>query len=282
MGQGRVFPRPAQTTHLPIRSVRGPTSREWVSMNSGVTVLICAPLPKRAIQLSLLTLTLAMFLILYQWVKVSIFKKGVWVWCFTPEVSLPWVPSEWLPFLRAWLPYLVPSPPSGLKVSPTQFLPAMGNHRWSDLGCCNGNSTFSPVENPRQCWWDVLWTLVMPLIPSGSWPLTPSSSLTLFFQVCHLHRGGNGWFTALELPQRKEACYLRLTCTGCGQVVGCLYCLFLLGFPCHSKVLWIHLLISTCLEVGYHCFQPLMQPTVEAVTLQFNNVVSAPSLMIHH
>ena len=103
-------------------------------MNCGMMLLTCVPFSKRAIQLS--PLTLAKFSIPYHWVKGLGFKKGVWVWHFMSEVSHPGTPSAWSPFLEGLgLPSLVPSPPSSLKVGLPKLLPAVGNHRWSDLGC---------------------------------------------------------------------------------------------------------------------------------------------------
>ena len=151
MGQVRVFPRLEQMTHLPMRSERGLTSRGWVSTNSGMMVLICVPLSKRAIQLSLLTLTLAMFLIPYHQVKGSGFKKGVWVWCFIPRMSQDEAPLMWLPFLEGFvLPSLVQSPSSCLEAVLPELTPAVCNHRWSDLGCHSDNSTSPPATHPCQ------------------------------------------------------------------------------------------------------------------------------------
>ena len=114
----------------------------------------------RAIQLSLLTLTLAMFSILYHQIKGLGFKKGVWVWHFMPGISCPGTPLAWSPFLEVLrLPSSVLSPLSILRVGPPELLPAVGNHGWSDLGCHSDNSTCLPVEHPWQLWWGVWWTL---------------------------------------------------------------------------------------------------------------------------
>ena len=56
-----TFPMPTQVTYPPITSETGPTSREWLSTNLGVMVFISAPLSRRAMQFSPLTLTLATF-----------------------------------------------------------------------------------------------------------------------------------------------------------------------------------------------------------------------------
>ena len=79
IGWVSAFPRPTQVTHLPIRSERGPTSREQFLTKSSMMVFISALLSRRAIQLSPLTLTLVTFLIPYHWWKGMGFKKGVCV-----------------------------------------------------------------------------------------------------------------------------------------------------------------------------------------------------------
>ena len=53
-------------------------------------VLICVQLSKRAMQLSLLTLTLAMFSIPYHWLKGLGFKKGVLFLAFYAWSVLSW------------------------------------------------------------------------------------------------------------------------------------------------------------------------------------------------
>ena len=87
---GKVFPRPVQTTHLPMRSERGPMSREWFSMKPGIMVLIWVLLSKRAMHLSQLTLTLATFSIPYHQLKGLGFKKGVLCLTFYALGVLSW------------------------------------------------------------------------------------------------------------------------------------------------------------------------------------------------
>ena len=163
MGQVSAFPRPTQVTYLPTRSERGLMSREWFSMNCGVMVLICVPeecVHRRAMQCSPLTLTLAMFSILYPQLKGSGFKKGVCIWCFMPWVSHPGAPLAWLPFLEGLsLPSQVPSPLSSLMANQPLFLPAMGSHGWSGLDCHSDSNASSPVECLSLLWQGLQWTL---------------------------------------------------------------------------------------------------------------------------
>ena len=80
-------------------------------MNPGIMVLIWVPLSKKVMHPFSLTLTLAMFLILYHWLKGSGFKKGVCIWHLMPWVSHPGAPLVGLPFLEGLeLPALVLSP----------------------------------------------------------------------------------------------------------------------------------------------------------------------------
>ena len=58
------------------RSLKGPMSKEWASMNSRVTALMVAPLSKRAQLLSSSILTWAMFSGPLKWVSGSGIKKG--------------------------------------------------------------------------------------------------------------------------------------------------------------------------------------------------------------
>ena len=115
MCQVSAFPRPTQATHLLTRSDRGPTSKEWLLTNPMVIVFICAPLSRRAMQLSLLILMLTTFSIPYHQWKGSGFKKGVCLWHPMPWVSHPGTPLAWPPWLEgSGLPSLALSPPFGL------------------------------------------------------------------------------------------------------------------------------------------------------------------------
>ena len=80
-------------------------------------VFICAPLSRRAIQLSPLIFTLATFLTPYQCWKRSGFKKGVCVHHSTP-LAPPLGASLVWPLLseRSGLPSLMPSPPCSFKM----------------------------------------------------------------------------------------------------------------------------------------------------------------------
>ena len=128
MDQVSVFPRPTQATHLPTMSERGPTSREWFSMNPGIMVLICVPLSRRAMQLSPLTLTLATFSIPYHQLKGSGCKKGVCAWDLMPWTSHPGAPLAWSAFLEGpRLPSSVPPPPFSSNASTFWMLPPMSN-----------------------------------------------------------------------------------------------------------------------------------------------------------
>ena len=127
-GWVNAFPRPTHVTYPPTRSERGPTSRKWFSTNPGIMVFICAPLSRKAMHLSLLTLTLAIFLIPYHQLKGSGFKNGVCVWCFTPWASHLGAPLAWSPFLEGpRLPSLVSSPLFSLNVSLVWMSSPMGN-----------------------------------------------------------------------------------------------------------------------------------------------------------
>ena len=107
----RCFPGLCRWVTCPMMSKRGLTSREWLSMKPGIMVLIWVPLSKRAMHLSLLTLTLAMSLIPYHWLKGLGFKEGVCVWHFIHWVSHPGALLAASPLFEGlMLPSLVPSP----------------------------------------------------------------------------------------------------------------------------------------------------------------------------
>ena len=124
-------------------------------------VLIFTPLSRRTMQLSLLTLTLATFLIPYHQLKGSGFMKGVCGHHFMPWASHPGAPLAWLSFLEGLsLPSSVLSPLSSLKVHLSSFLPAMGNHGWSGLGCHSDNNTSPSVKHLSLLWPCIQWTLL--------------------------------------------------------------------------------------------------------------------------
>ena len=105
------FPDPHRWLVCQLGLKRDLISREQVSTKLGIIVFICAPLLRRAIQLSPLTLTLAMFSTPYHHWKGLRFYKGVCVWHPTPWASHPGVLLVEPPFLEgSRLPSLVPSP----------------------------------------------------------------------------------------------------------------------------------------------------------------------------
>ena len=111
-----------------------------------------------AIQLSLLTLTLATFLILYHLWKGSELRKGVCAWHPMPWASLPGVPLAWSPFLEgSGLSSSVPSPPFSLNVDQFCMPSPTGNHGWNALGCCNGSSISPPAKPPSLPGQGTLW-----------------------------------------------------------------------------------------------------------------------------
>ena len=110
-------------------------------------VFICLPLSRRAIQLSPLIFTLAIFLTPYQCWKGSGFKKEVWVHCPTPWGLPPGMSWAWLLLSEgSGLPSLVPSPPNGLKVTLLLMLLLMGSCRWSTSNCYNTSNASLPSE----------------------------------------------------------------------------------------------------------------------------------------
>ena len=173
-----------------MRSEIGLTSKEWFSMYTGIMVLICMSLSRRAMQLSPLTFTLATFSIPYHQLKGSGFKKGVCAWHFTPWTSCPKAPSVWLSFLEGLgLPSLVPTPLSSLKVHLPSFLPAMGNCGWSGLGCHSDNNTSPSVEHLSMLCPGMQWTLLscFQYHPGPHhWCLPP----LLFSSRCAIHTEG--------------------------------------------------------------------------------------------
>ena len=164
-------------------------------------VFICMPLSRRAMQLSLLTLNLAMFLIPYHQWKGWGFKKGICTWHCTSWAFQPGVPSAWSPFLEGpRLPSLAPSPPFGLNVDQFWMPSPASNHGWNASGCCNGSSVSPPAEPPSLPWQAALW------IPQSclqfnwglhSWPLFLVG--TVFFQMCHPYSRGPGRLGAFQL-----------------------------------------------------------------------------------
>ena len=129
-GQVGLLPNLVQLTHPHTISVRWPKSREWATTNFGVTVLICVLLSSRAKQPSPLTLTCAIFSIMYHWENRLGFKKGVWLGCLMHVMFLlkVWWVSLAL-FKGCMLPSLALSPSFCLKnkiaffsVSYEQFL----------------------------------------------------------------------------------------------------------------------------------------------------------------
>ena len=109
---------PTQGTFEPRRSVIDPTCSEWLLTYFSMMVFICAPLSKRAIQLSPFIFTLAMFSIPYHHWKGSGFKKGVCKVVFTPQEPLSGGSSCHLLLSEgSRLPSLTLSPPSHLTVS---------------------------------------------------------------------------------------------------------------------------------------------------------------------
>ena len=222
----------------------GLISREWFSMNPGVMVLICIPLSRRAIQLSPLTLTLAMFSILYHWLKGMGFKKGVCVWHFMPWVSCPGAPSVWSPFPEGLgLPSLAPSPLFGLNevCSRCHYQQTISDKMiWAatvvtvllllSILHCSGkayNEFLSYALN-------TIWVFTVNAFPLVS---------TFFLQVCNPCRRGHSWLTTLKLPQREEACHLGLAHIGPSLAVRWFHC-FLLCLLHHLEVTIICLLIS--------------------------------------
>ena len=114
-GRVNALPKPTQETHLNTKSDKGPTLRECSLTKFGVTVFICAPLSRMVIQLSLLILTLAMFLTPNYHRKGLGFKKGVCVLLPMLWASLPGVLLAQSPCLEgSGLPSLVLSPPFSL------------------------------------------------------------------------------------------------------------------------------------------------------------------------
>ena len=223
-------------------------------------VLICAPWSRRAMQLSPLTLTLATFLIPYHWLQGSGFKKGVCAQYLMPWTSHPGAPLARPSFLEGLsLPSLVLSPLSSLKVHLPSSLPALGNCGWSGLGCHSDNNASPSVEHLSQLWQGVQWTLLSHLqYHQGPHCQCLPPHWHSFSSRCTIHAEGvYGWLTAFELPQREEAGCSQLTCAGCSQAAGSLHHLLLLCFTCHSKVVWVCLFISGCLEVGHHHLQLL-------------------------
>ena len=140
-----------QVTFAPRRLVISPICNKWSLTYLGMMVLICAPLSKRAIQLSPFILTLAMFSTPCQCWKGSGIKKGVCWGGF-----MPWEPPSggslmcWLLSVGSRLPSSMPSPPCCLTVYfPLKSLWA-DNCRWNVLGCYNGSSASPPFGCPLQ------------------------------------------------------------------------------------------------------------------------------------
>ena len=108
-----------QVTHLPTRSESGPTSRDWLSMKLGVIVFICAPLWRRVIQLSPITLTVAIFFPpVPSLERVRIQEGSPCVMSYALGIQ-SWVPSVESPFLEgSGLPSFVPSPLWSLNLVP--------------------------------------------------------------------------------------------------------------------------------------------------------------------
>ena len=145
-------------TYLLTRSERGLISREQVLMKLGMFMFICTPLSRRAMQLSQLTLTLAMFFTLYHDWKGLGFKKGVSVWYPMPWVSCPGVSLVESPFLPgSGIPSLAMSSLCGLNLIPFWPISPMDNPWWNDLGCCSGSSVSLLVVHPSQFWQGIPW-----------------------------------------------------------------------------------------------------------------------------
>ena len=81
-------------------------------------------------QLSPVTLTLAMFLIPYHWLKGLGFQEGSPCLVFYTLGVPSWAPLAWLPFVEELgLPSLALSPHSSLNASLFWMLPPVGNCR---------------------------------------------------------------------------------------------------------------------------------------------------------
>ena len=137
----QVLPNPMEATLAPRRPAIGPTHNKWSLTYLGVMVPIWVPLSKRATQLSLSILTLAMFLTPYHRWKESGFKKGFCrVGFYTPGASI-WVSLwHWLLPEGSGLHLSMLSPPCHLTVSFLWKSLQVGNCRWNVLDCYSGSS----------------------------------------------------------------------------------------------------------------------------------------------
>ena len=110
-------------------------------------------------------------------------------------------------------------------------------------------------------------------MPLGSLPAAHSSLSVLSSSRCATCAEGvtAGW---LPLSFHGGRNLLPLACcTSHSLVMRWLHHSLLLCLLHCSEVIQIYLLISAGLEVGYHHFEPLRQPAIEAVTLQFSDVI---------
>ena len=96
---------------------------------------------------------------------------------------------------------------------------------------------------------------------------------TLFFQMCHPYSRGPSRLSALQLLKREKPHHLRLSCSVSSLALGWFHWLFFLSLPHCLEIIRISLFIGAGLQVGYHCFEPFRQPTIEVVTLQLSYMV---------
>ena len=125
-----ILPRPTMLITPSTRSLISPTSREWASTNSGVTVLTWYPLPRSTMQLSWLTLTGVTFSIPHHLLKGLGFKKGVCCWDFTCHMSWSGMHNIWLVFSEGFRLPSWPYPIWSLKAL-WQHHPNLSGNHWS-------------------------------------------------------------------------------------------------------------------------------------------------------
>ena len=115
---------------------------------------------------------------------------------------------------------------------------------------------------------------VMPLMPSGSSLSMNSSLLALSSSRCATHAEGvmAGWLT-LSFHRGKKLVTLDLLVLAAGGLWDASIGYSFSASYTTLEIIRIHLLITACLEVCHHHFKLLRHPTVEAVTLQFDNMI---------
>ena len=114
---------------------------------------------------------------------------------------------------------------------------------------------------------------VMPFKPLGSLLSVPSFLLVLSSSKCATCTAGilAGWVPFSFCSGKKLIALGLLVLLAVWLWDGSIT--FLLSLPHCPEIIRVHLLIGTGLQVGYHCFEPFRQSTVEVVTLQLSYVV---------